>query len=257
MMAQDSRQPDGLVHRSLPDRRAVPGAACDDDVFVASRHRRRTAPGLPGYARRAGPPGGRCGTTRGIPAMAGDWPGSCCQFKRGIEQHVRPGCACMGAVRVRVGSPRGGSGGVRVGQQRWPDGDVAATLAPAAPAPWPGLLSLIEGMSRAGKDAPGKKPWRSYFRGGQITSAFAPTTPMWRVLMPKSGFFDCWVSPLAPALTGCSSAYGEGKLPGGELLPLLPEYRGQNISGHCVHTGYMRLTVSAISQQTASCLPRE
>src|SRR5271165_1262892 len=57
MMAQDPRQPDGLVHRSLPDLRAVRGAACDDDVSAASRLRRRTAAGLPGDAHRAGFPG--------------------------------------------------------------------------------------------------------------------------------------------------------------------------------------------------------
>ena len=48
------------------------------------------AAGLPGDAHRAGSRGGRRGTALGIPAMAGDWPSSCDQFKRDIERHVRP-----------------------------------------------------------------------------------------------------------------------------------------------------------------------
>jgi len=97
MMAQDPRQPDGLVHRSLPDLRAVRGAVCDDDVSAASRRRRRTAHGCQVTVTVPGRPGdGRRSAALGILAMAGDGPGSFCQFKRDIEQHVRPGCACMG-----------------------------------------------------------------------------------------------------------------------------------------------------------------
>ena len=96
-MAQDPRQPDGLVHRSRQTSEQFGGPHATATyppraAFAAGQPQgcqvTLTVPGPPG--------GGRCGTALGIPATAGDGPGSCCQFKRDIEQHVRPGCACMG-----------------------------------------------------------------------------------------------------------------------------------------------------------------
>lgn len=96
MMAQDPRQPDGLVHRS-----------CQTSEQFGEPHATATYPPRAAFPARQpqgcqvtltvpGPRGGRCGTALAIPATAGDGPGSRCQFKRDIEQHVRPGCACMG-----------------------------------------------------------------------------------------------------------------------------------------------------------------
>src|SRR5271169_793748 len=106
-----------------------------------------------------------------------------------------------------------------------------------------------------GKDW-GGKPWRSYFRGGQITSAFAPTTPTWRVLMPQTSSSTAEVSPLALALTGYSSAQGRGTTRWRTATAVPWSTRAKYIRTLRA-SGYMRLTVTAISQQTVSCLPRE
>ncbi len=230
---QDPRQPHGPRYR-LCHLRAVRGAARHgDDRTAASRLRRRTAPGLPGDAHRAGSRGGRCGTAPGIPAMAGDRPGSCYQSKRDIEQHVRPGCACM-VVRVRVGSPRG-SGGVRVGQQR-----LAArgctTRRPGSGALAPGLATVAyrRHVPGRGKYSVGK-PWRSYFRGGQINRPFVPTTPMWRVPTPENYSFTRLGSALSTGPDRMLICSGEGTT-GWRTATAAPwDTRAKNISGHCVH----------------------
>ncbi len=78
-----------------------------------------------------------------------------------------------------------------------------ATLVPAVLAPGLSYCRLSKACPGPGKDR-GGKPWRSYSRGGPIASAFALTTPMWRVLMPEMSSSIAGVSPLALALTGCS-----------------------------------------------------
>ena len=157
-----------------------------------------------------------------------------------------------------MGSPRG-SGGVRVGQQRWPHEDVRRpwfrTLAPGL-----GYCRLSKALSRARRKDGEEKPWRSCLRGRAVQASgfLRRPTPMWRVPMPRRRVLRLLGEPSRPALTRCSSAQREGT-PRWRTATAAPwSTRGQNISGHYMCIGIYALdglpSVGKLLPVTAECI---
>jgi hypothetical protein len=78
------------------------------------------------------------------------------------------------------------------------------------------------------------------------------------VACPDAGdeFFDCWGEPSRTGPDRMLICSGEGNYPVANCYRCSWSTRAKYIRTLRA-SGYMRLTVSAISQRTASCLPRE